>query len=90
MAGWIPLSLLGFLGTVVLAGKDRRRSAKKAAQYGLWIVALGAFLSLGVATGCGGYGNNSMTNGRGQTVNVMVTGTSGGITHTSIIALTIQ
>lgn len=91
MAAWLPLSLLGLFGTVFVAGKERRKPAKRALQYGLWIVALGAFmLSLGFAVGCGGTSSSSASQKMAQTVTVTVTGTSGSLTHSMPITLTIQ
>jgi len=84
---WIPLSGLGLVGAV-FAGRRNKRTAsdwKKIAGFtGLGMLVL---LTL-FAVGCGGTGSSTM-NGK-QTVTVMVNGTSGGITHSTPVTLTIQ
>ena len=90
MATLLPFSLLGLFGTVWVGKKNRGKVVKGAARYGLWICVLFVFmLSLGFAVGCGGTSNTS-TQGTGQTFTVNVTGTSGALTHTMPITLTIQ
>jgi uncharacterized protein (TIGR03118 family) len=89
----LPISALVLLGAF-LAGciKSRRVAGHK------WIPSLAGSLALLIATvclfaasGCGGYGSNNPGNGtqRGMAT-VMVTGTSGNLTHSTSVTLTVQ
>lgn len=87
---WIPLSGLGLVG-VLFAGRQEKRIAKRwkrsAMVGGLGLMILLTLVSLG----CGG-GSGSMTaTMNAQKVTVMVNGTStGGITHSTPVTITIQ
>jgi len=77
---------LGLFGTV-LTGRKRRALTRKNI---LWISALGSLLLLSLfALGCGGNSNNKPMTPVSQ-VNLTVTGTSGSITHSSVVAVTIN
>lgn len=88
--GWIQFSGLGLVGIVFARRREAVKRTKKffqrsAALGGLSLIVLSTILWMG----CGGYGSNSsMTNK--QTVTVMVAGTSGGITHSTPVTVTIQ
>jgi len=86
MMSWLPLSGLGMLGMVFA---NRRKPFVKAANRTLWtgvlcLVALGTAFTIG----CGGGSTNAKT--PSSAVTVMVTGTSGAISHSVPVMLTIQ
>jgi uncharacterized protein (TIGR03118 family) len=88
--GWFSLSGMGLLGTVFAARKDNRKQGAKFLKRGLWMSALGVLaLYVLFTVGCGGGSSNS-TRQQKSTVTVMVTGTSGSISHSTPITLTIQ
>jgi uncharacterized protein (TIGR03118 family) len=78
---------LGLFGTVFATGKRKPLSRKSI----LWTSALGLLLVVSAFTlGCGG-GNSSMTQTPSNSqVTLMVTGTSGAITHTTPVTVTIN
>jgi len=77
---------LGVLGTLLGTGK-RKPLARKGI---LWTSALGLLLLVSLfAVGCGSNSNNKPTTTVNQ-VNLIVTGTSGSITHSSVVAVTIN
>jgi hypothetical protein len=89
----LPISTLILLATF-LAGSIRRSRAAG----NNWIPSLAGSLALLITTacllaasGCGGYGANNPGNGtqRGMAT-VMVTGTSGNLTHSTSVTLTVQ
>jgi hypothetical protein len=91
LAMLMPFSLLGFLG-MVLADKRSRRGNKK---NNLLRVAAGGFglaLTLAMlltASGCGAY--STPPNGTPRaTSTVMITGTSGALSHSTPVTLTVQ
>jgi hypothetical protein len=88
--GWLSLSGVGVLGTVFAARKDNRKRGAKFLKHGLLIGSFGV-LALWVlfTVGCGG-GSSSSNRQQKSTVTVMVTGTSGSISHSTPITLTIQ
>ncbi|MBV8052987.1 MAG: TIGR03118 family protein [Acidobacteriaceae bacterium] len=76
----------GVLGTV-LVGRRKKLFTRKSV---LWLsLALVILVSL-FALGCGGGSSNKSMNPAGTQVNLMVTGTSGAISHSSVVAVTIQ
>jgi hypothetical protein len=76
----------GVLGTVLVGGRKKWLSRKSV----LWIsLALVILVSL-FALGCGGGSSNKSMNPTASQVNLMVTGTSGSITHSSVVSITIQ
>ncbi|HTA24379.1 MAG TPA: TIGR03118 family protein [Terriglobales bacterium] len=88
---WIPFSGLGLVG-VFFAGRreNDKRTAKRWKQT-VWVAGLGMVILLAlVALGCGGGSTSSTMATTKQTVTVMVNGTSGGITHSTPVTLTIQ
>jgi len=89
MMGWLPLSGIGAFGMFFVTGK-RRTQITKTMRRGLGTGILG-LLILGTlfALGCGGY-SNSKTTPVANTVTVMVTGTSGSLTHSMPFTLTIN
>lgn len=91
-AAVLPIPALGLLGLLVV-GKGNRQGlrARKRFHYltgGLALLIVVGFLL--VAGGCGG-GNAMGTNGtqRGMTT-VMITGTSGSLSHSTTVSLTVQ
>ena len=86
---WLPLSGLGLFGMVFARRKNEEKGigkTRKPGFVGLGLLILGSLLMLG----CGGTSTaNSKMNGA-QNVTVMVTGTSGAITHSTPLTLTIQ
>lgn len=85
---WMPFGGLGLLGLVF--GTRRKSQGSIARRNGKWalgsaVLLLGWLLLWGV--GCGSYSSNRSTNGS-QTV--MVVGTSGTLTHSAPLSLTIQ
>ena len=97
MAGtWMPLSGLGLAGLVVVESRRRRRLLRRfwwrSISYACGLLLLaGVFVAI---SGCGG-GNNSASMGgsngtqRGAST-VVVTATSGSISHSTNVALTVQ
>jgi uncharacterized protein (TIGR03118 family) len=91
-AAVLPIPALGLLGLLVV-GKGNRQGlrGRKRFRYltgGLALLIVAGFLL--VAGGCGG-GNAMGTNGtqRGMTT-VMITGTSGSLSHSTTVSLTVQ
>ncbi len=88
----LPVTTLGFFGLFVVGKKNRGPlQAGKRSQYlagGVTLLLVAAFLL--VANGCG-YKANGMGNGtqRGTTT-VMITGTSGSLSHSTSVTLTVQ
>ena len=82
---WLPTAGLGLLG-LLFAGPVQTHRKMMAKGIGLSVIVLLAMLWLG----CGGYGSNSMTNNMKNTVTVMVTGSSGSLSHSMPISVTIQ
>jgi hypothetical protein len=87
---WLSLSGVGAFGTVFAARKDNRKRGAKFLKQGLWIgvVSLLALYAL-FTIGCGG-GSSTPSRQQKSVVTVMVTGTSGSISHSTPITLTIQ
>jgi hypothetical protein len=88
MLGMLALAPgLGLFGTVLTARKKKFFTRKS----GLWTGLLGLLLLASVfALGCGGSSNSNKTPAAGTQVNVMVTGTSGALTHTSAVNVMIN
>ena len=88
----LPIPALGLLGTFLVGSIRRRRQAGKR-----WVVGLVSsfalfFISAALLTASGcGYGSNYSANGtqRGTTT-VMITGTSGAISHSTAVTITVQ
>jgi uncharacterized protein (TIGR03118 family) len=87
----MPFSLVGFLG-VVLANQRFRQVGKKNNLLRLAAGAFGLVLLMGMlltASGCGNY--SAPPNGTPRaTSTVMITGTSGSISHSTSVTLTVQ
>jgi hypothetical protein len=84
--GMLALPGLGLFGTVLTARKRKFLTRKSS----LWMGLLGLLLIVSVfALGCGS-SSHSKTPAPGTQVNVMVTGTSGSLTHTSAVSVTIN
>ena len=84
----LPVSALGFLGLVLAAARPQNGRRRNLAG-GIALLLIAGFMAF--ATGCGGGSSNSAMNGtqRGTTT-VVVTGTSGSITHSANVTLTVQ
>ena len=87
MMGWLPISGLGAFGMVFAGRRERRIKLSKKT------VLIGGLVLLGLLTfitvGCGG-GSSSTKNPTPNTVTMMVTGTSGAISHSTAVKLTIN
>ena len=89
---WTSFSALG-LCALVLARKRRERvPLHSAILYNLatavvLFVVLGAVMAIG---GCGGYSGQTQTGTPAGTTTLMITATSGAITHSSTVTLTVQ
>ena len=83
--GWMSLSGVAF-GLVFV---PRKRSAK-IWKRGLWISSLGVLAVCLFTLGCGGNSSSPSHQQAANTVTVMVTGTSGSISHSSAVTLTVQ
>jgi hypothetical protein len=89
----LPIPALVLLG-MFLAGSIRRSRATG----NKWIPGLAGGLAflivtscLLAASGCGGYGSSNPGNGTQRgTATVMVTGTSGALSHSTSVSLTVQ
>jgi uncharacterized protein (TIGR03118 family) len=87
----LPMPTLGLFGLLVAGKRNRQRLGRKwfhflAGSFALLIVA-GLLLAAG---GCG-YNANSASNGTQRgTATVMITGTSGNLTHSATVTLTVQ
>jgi uncharacterized protein (TIGR03118 family) len=86
MMGWLPISGLVPLGMVFAVRRRDRQPVAKRWKLALW-AAIMCLLALGLlfTAGCG-----SSSNKPGSTVTVMVTGTSGAISHSTQVSLTIH
>jgi len=76
----------GVFGTLLVGRRKKLFSRKSALWICLAIVLLASLFPLG----CGGGSSNKSMNSTGTQVNLMVTGTSGAITHSSAVTVTIQ
>jgi hypothetical protein len=88
----LPIPTLGFFGLLVVGKKERQRLHRtKWFHYVACSLALLAAAGFLLAAGGCGYNANSASNGtqRGTTT-VMITGTSGSLTHSATVTLTVQ
>jgi len=89
MMMWLPLSGLGVFGMVFR--KDPRKPMTKAVKGGLFIAGLSLLaLFMMVTVGCGGGAASSSHQAATSTVTVMVKATSGSISHSTPVTLTIR
>jgi hypothetical protein len=86
---WLSLSGAGLFGMVFAARKDTRKPRAKILKRVLWSGLAMLALCVLFTVGCGGGSSNSSRQQK-STVTVMVTGTSGSISHSTPITLTIQ
>jgi uncharacterized protein (TIGR03118 family) len=86
---WLPLSGLSVFGMVLQ--KDTRKSMSKNVKRGLCVAAL-TLLALGMmlTVGCGGGSSSGSNQSGANMITVMVKGTSGSLTHSTPITLTIR
>ena len=74
--------------------ESRRRRLQAGRRWLRWLIfGFGAALLSAVvstASGCGGYGSSSSGGTQRGTTTMMVTATSGSITHTANVSLTVQ
>jgi uncharacterized protein (TIGR03118 family) len=85
--GMALLPGLGLLGTVLTTRKRNRLTRKSI----VWTATLGLLLLVSIfSVGCGSNSNNKPTAPVSQAVNLTVTGTSGSITQSSVVAVTIN
>jgi len=89
MMGFLQVSGLGLVGVVFAVRRRDRKPTATPWKQGIWVSMLG-LLVLGVlfTVGCGG--GSSSTTPAAKAVTVMVTGTSGAISHTTPVTLTIN
>jgi uncharacterized protein (TIGR03118 family) len=88
--GWLSLSGAGAFGMVFATRKDDRKRGARILKHGLWIGGFGVLILWVLFTvGCGG-GSSTPSRQKASTVTVMVTGTSGSISHTTPVTLTVQ
>jgi uncharacterized protein (TIGR03118 family) len=87
MGAWLPFSGVGMLGMVFAVRRRTITGTRHKSQCGVWIAILGLLL-VGVlfTVGCGSSSSKTSMNN----VMVMVTGTSGAISHTTPVTLAIQ
>ena len=85
--GMALLPGLGLFGTVLTTRKRNRLTRKSI----VWTTTLGLLLLVSIfSVGCGSNSNNSPTMPVSQAVNLTVTGTSGSLTQSSVVAITIN
>jgi uncharacterized protein (TIGR03118 family) len=87
--GWLSLSGVAFGLLFVPRKLDRKRSAK-IWKRGLWIGGLGLLAVCLFTLGCGGNSSAPSHQAAANTVTVMVTGTSGSLSHSTAVTLTVQ
>ena len=87
VVGMALLPGLGLFGTI-LNTRKRKALTRKKKMAGMSAFGLLLLLSL-IALGCGGGSNNKPTTPASQ-VNLTVTGTSGSITHSDVVAVTVN
>jgi uncharacterized protein (TIGR03118 family) len=85
---WIPLSGLGLVGVVFAGAREKGKTKQRKAVAGVGL-GLMVLLSL-IALGCGGGSTSTTPAMNSETATIMVTGTSGTITQTTPVTLTIQ
>jgi uncharacterized protein (TIGR03118 family) len=90
---WMPISALGVLGMMLVESRRRRHIVRQV--WWRWIsYACGLALLLVVfvgVSGCGGYSNNSMPSGTQRgTATVVITATSGSLSHSTNVSLTVN
>ena len=78
---------LGLFGTVLTTGKSKRRTRKTIV--GMSVLGLLLLVSL-FALGCGGGSSNKQTTPASQQVTVMVTGTSGALSQSTAVTVTVK
>lgn len=92
-AAAIPILTLVFFGLFVLrAEREPTLAPKRSLRYAMTSVGLAVVTScLLAAGGCGGYGNGNVPSGtqRGMST-VMITATSGSLSHSTSVSLTVQ
>jgi hypothetical protein len=88
MGAWLSFSGVGMFGMVFAVRQRTLGATRRKWQRGIWIATLGVLI-LGVlfTVGCG---SSSSKTSSTNNVTVMVTGTSGAISHTTPVTLTIQ
>lgn len=89
MMGWLPFSGIGLFGLVFASPADnsvKRKILRRTAVAGALVLIT---LLLLMAVGCGSGMTNHMTN-NGGTINLLVTGSSGGLKHSVQVALTVN
>jgi len=87
--GWLPLSGLGAVGMICAGRREKWTARKRKAVMwlgGTIVLALFTFFTLG----CGGGSSTPSKTNTPNTVTMMVIGTSGSISHSTPVTLTIQ
>jgi uncharacterized protein (TIGR03118 family) len=87
--GWLSLSGVGAFGTIFATRKDDRKRGAKFMKRALWSGFAMLALCVLFTVGCGG-GSSTSSRQQKSTITVMVTGTSGSISHSTPVTLTIQ
>jgi len=93
MGAWPTMSGFGLLGVVLVESRRRKRMQQRDwlrwLSYGLGVVILSAVVFS--TCGCGGYKSGSSSSGTPRgTSTMMITATSGAITHSTDVTLTVQ
>jgi len=92
MGAMLPMAGLGLFGMVIAESRRRKKLQRRAPwiwlryAFGILTLSTAAF----VATGCGGYSSSSSNGTPRGTTTMMVTATSGSITHSTNVTLTVQ
>jgi hypothetical protein len=91
IAMWLPFSGIGLFGLALAMPEGDTKSKKRLLRGTAVIgaVALIAILLL-MATGCGSYSANHMNNMNNGSLNFLITGTSGTITHSTQVSLMVN
>jgi uncharacterized protein (TIGR03118 family) len=89
---WMPVSAFGLFGMIVVESRRARRILRR--FWWRWIsYACGvALLLAGIVgiSGCGGYNSSTMSGTQRGTATVVITATSGSLSHSANVALTVQ
>jgi uncharacterized protein (TIGR03118 family) len=91
-AAVFPIPTLGLLGLLIV-GKENRRRLRGSKRFHSLTGSLVLLIVVGfvlAASGCGGYGNGAGNGTQRGMTTVMITGTSGSLSHSTSVTLTVQ